>query len=91
MEEIMATVTIRDLDEKVVAKLKARAKSNHRSLEAELRELLSVVVKEQERRQRFLAKADRIATMTPKIVQSDSAQLLREDRRRWVWSLTPAW
>lgn len=78
----MATVTIRDLDEKVVAKLKARAKSNHRSLEAELRELLSVVVKEQERRQRFLAKADRIATMTPKIVQSDSTQLLREDRRR---------
>jgi plasmid stability protein len=50
----MATVTIRDLDDKVVAKLKARAKNNHRSLEAELRELLSGIVKEQERRQRFL-------------------------------------
>ena len=78
----MATVTIRDLDEKVVTKLKARAKANHRSLEAELRELLSGVVKEQERRQRFLAKADRIAAMTPNVRQTDSAELLREDRRR---------
>lgn len=78
----MATVTIRDLDEKVVAKLKARAKANNRSLEAELRELLSGVVKEQERRQRFLAKADRIAAMTPNVRQTDSIELLREDRRR---------
>jgi plasmid stability protein len=78
----MATVTIRDLDDKVVAKLKARAKNNHRSLEAELRELLSGIVKEQERRQRFLAKADRITAMTPKVTQTDSVQLLREDRRR---------
>jgi len=78
----MATVTIRDLDDKIVVKLKARAKSNNRSLEAELRELLSGIVKEQERRQRFLAKADRIAAMTPKIAQTDSTRLLREDRRR---------
>jgi antitoxin FitA len=78
----MATLTIRDLDEKIVAKLKARAKSNNRSLEAELRELLSGIVKEQERRQRFLAKADRIAAMTPKVRQTDSVELLREDRRR---------
>ncbi|HWA50576.1 MAG TPA: hypothetical protein VG742_20065 [Dongiaceae bacterium] len=78
----MATVTIRDLDDKVVTKLKARAKANHRSLEAELRELLSGIVKEQERRQRFLTKADRIVAMTPKVAQTDSAQLLREDRRR---------
>jgi len=78
----MATVTIRDLDEKIVSKLKARAKSNNRSLEAELRELLSGIVKEQERRQRFLTKADRIAAMTPDVRQTDSAKLLREDRRR---------
>lgn len=78
----MATVTIRDLDEKIVAKLKARAKSNNRSLEAELRELLSGIVKEQERRQRFLAKADRITAMTPDVRQTDSVKLLREDRRR---------
>jgi plasmid stability protein len=82
MEINMATLTIRDLDDKVVAKLKARAKSNNRSLEAELRELLSGIVKEQERRLRFLAKADRIAAMTPKITQTDSTHLLREDRKR---------
>jgi plasmid stability protein len=81
-ENAMATVTVRDLDDKVVAKLKARAKANNRSLEAELRELLSGVVKEQERRQHFLAKADRIAAMTPDVRQTDSTALLREDRRR---------
>jgi plasmid stability protein len=78
----MASLTIRDLDDKIVAKLKARAKANNRSLEAELRELLSNIVKEQERRQRFLAQADRITAMTPKIAQTDSTQLLREDRKR---------
>lgn len=78
----MATVTIRDLDDKIVARLKDRAKNNNRSLEAELRELLSSVVREQERKKRFLAKADRIAAMTRKVPQSDSADLLREDRRR---------
>jgi plasmid stability protein len=82
MEEAMATVTIRDLDDKLVAKLKSRAKANHRSLEAELRDLLTGIVKEQERRQRFLARADRIAIMTPKVAQTDSARLLREDRSR---------
>ncbi len=37
----MANLTIRNLDDEVVAKLKARAKAHHRSLEAELRALLS--------------------------------------------------
>ena len=78
----MATVTIRDLDDKIVARLKDRAKNNNRSLEAELRELLSGVVREQERKQSFLKKADRIAAMTPKVAQTDSTKLLREDRRR---------
>lgn len=78
----MATITIRDLDDKIIAKLKARAKSNHRSLEAELREVLSGIVREQERRQRFIIKADRIAALTPKAAQTDSVDLLRADRRR---------
>jgi plasmid stability protein len=78
----MATVTIRDLDDRIVVRLKARAKANNRSLEAELRELLSGIVREQERKQRFLAKADRIVAMTSKVTQTDSVELLREDRRR---------
>lgn len=78
----MATVTIRDLDDKVVLQLKARAKTNNRSLEAELRELLASIVREQERKQNFLKKADRIVAMTPKVRQTDSSKLLRQDRRR---------
>lgn len=78
----MATVTIRNLEDRIVRKLKARAKANHRSLEAELRELLSSAVRRQEGMRRFLAKADRIAAMTPKVSQTDSASLIREDRNR---------
>lgn len=78
----MATVTIRNLDDRIVRKLKARAKTNHRSLEAELRELLSSAVRRQERMRRVLAKTDRIAAMTPKVPQTDSASLIREDRDR---------
>ncbi len=79
----MATVTIRNLDAAVVEKLKSRARDNHRSLEAELRELLSGIVHEQERLKKFRAKAGRIAAMTPaRTAQTDSTRLLREDRRR---------
>ncbi len=75
----MANLTIRNLDDEVVAKLKARAKAHHRSLEAELREILSATVGRQARED-FLARADRIAAMTPKTYQTDSTQLIREDR-----------
>ncbi len=37
----MGVLTIRNVDDKVIAALKARAKANHRSLEGELRYLLS--------------------------------------------------
>jgi len=77
----MATLTIRNLDEQVVKTLKLRAKANHRSLEAELREVLTTLAN---RSGIFdlRAYADRIAAMTPKRRQSDSVRLLREDRRR---------
>jgi len=77
----MATVTIRNLDDKVVKNLKLRAKANHRSLEAELRELLSTLAN-QSRAFDLRAYADRIVAMTPKRPQTDSVLLLREDRRR---------
>ena len=37
----MGVLTIRNVDDRVIAALKARAKANHRSLEGELRHLLS--------------------------------------------------
>ena len=77
----MANLTIRNLDDEVVAKLKAQAKAHHRSLEAELREILTGTARapvSQNRR----AIAERIAAMTPDVPQTDSVDLLREDRRR---------
>lgn len=77
----MANVTIRNLDAAVLERLKARAKANHRSLEAELRWLLTAAVMPAAR-QALLADAERIAALTPDRPQTDSAKLLRKDRRR---------
>ncbi|MBS0541841.1 MAG: hypothetical protein JSR47_23965 [Proteobacteria bacterium] len=78
----MGTVTIRNLDDKVIKRLKTRAKVNRRSLEAELRDLLSHA-SQQALIADALAEADRIAAMTPKKVkQTDSVTLLRQDRGR---------
>ena len=78
----MASVTIRNLDDDVVAALKRRAKANDRSLEAELRVILTRQVRGQTPEE-LLALADRIAAMTPTDrPQTDSVELLREDRQR---------
>ncbi len=77
----MANLTIRNLDDEVVAKLKARAKAHHRSLEAELRALLSEAAARPSRED-FLKAADRIAAMTPDVKQTDSTKIIREFRDR---------
>ena len=77
----MATLTIRKVDDDVVAALKLRAKRNQRSLEAEVRELLSdAVARRSATSLRDLA--DQIAALTPKVPQTDSTDLIREDRMR---------
>lgn len=77
----MANLTIRNLDDAVVEKLKARAKENERSLEAEIRVLLTETA-ERPSREAFRELAERISTMTPDVPQTDSAELIREDRDR---------
>ncbi len=78
----MTNVTIRNLDTKVVKRLKARAKTNNRSFEAELRDTLTRSALRPSTAE-LLAEADRIAAMTPKgVKQTDSVVLLREDRER---------
>lgn len=78
----MASVTIRNLDDEVVAALKRRARANNRSLEAELRVVLDREVRGQTTED-FTALAARIRAMTPKDrPQTDSVELLREDRWR---------
>lgn len=78
----MGTLTIRNLDDAVIERLKRRAKSNNRSLEGEVRAMLEAEVPLIDKAA-VLASADRIAAMTPKDrPQSDSTQLIREDRDR---------
>ncbi len=77
----MANVTVRNLDDTVVEALKKRARANNRSLEGELRQILTDAAKPvgvPDPR----ALADRIAAMTPDRPQTDSADLLHGDRRR---------
>jgi antitoxin FitA len=77
----MATIIIRNLSKKVVARLAARARANKRSLEAELREILTAAARAGAAFD-LHARARRIAAMTPAVSQSDSRVLLREDRQR---------
>ncbi len=77
----MASLTIRNLDTDVVDRLKARAEANKRSLEAELRDVLTSVARQGSAFD-LRHHAERIAAMTPKLKQTDSAVLLRRDRRR---------
>ena len=77
----MANLTIRNLDDEVVAKLKAQAKSHNRSLEGELRRILEQAARRPSAAD-FLALAEKISAMTPDVPQTDSTILIREDRDR---------
>lgn len=77
----MGTLTIRNLDDEVIARLKQQAKASHRSLEAQVREVLSETTRQKSNAE-FLVEVKRIAAMTPKTLQTDSTDLLREDRER---------
>lgn len=75
MKKHRNTLTIRGLDDAIIERLKARARTKGRSLEADLRDLLT-----QTSRQPLvldaLTEADRIAAMTPQNVpQTDSTSL----------------
>jgi len=76
----MAQVIVRNLPDDVVARLKARAASRRRSLEQELRDILSEAARPS--REEILADFDRIRAMTPKVPQTYSAELIREERDR---------
>jgi plasmid stability protein len=77
----MPNVLVRDVDAKALAKLKARAKRNGRSLGAELRliveEAASVVDMETARKE-----AARIRAKLSGRHHTPAAELLREDRER---------
>lgn len=80
----MAAITVRRLDESVVQRLKARAASNGRSLEGEVRQILGSAVDDdmEAKRRRFVDLTERLREEIPNRSQKSSADLIREDRDR---------
>lgn len=78
----MGNLTIRNLDDRVIDQLKVQAKQNHRSLEGEVRHLLSQQVDRRARIVDFRERTGKIASLTIGTRQTDSVKLLREDRDR---------
>ena len=76
----MAQIIVRNLDDTVVDRLKARAGTNDRSLEAEVRHILEQSAKVD------MAQARQIVMERRKKLQgrefADSVELIREDRDR---------
>ena len=77
----MANLTIRNVEDETVEALKRRARTHRRSLEGELRQILADAIRPTASVDLRLL-AEQIAAMTPDIPQTDSVDLLREDRQR---------
>ena len=87
MGAVMRQVVIRDLDERVVEALQHDADRHGRSVEDEAREILTTAALVRPRRERFtpeerLAFADAIRARARSPQQTESLDLLREDRAR---------
>jgi plasmid stability protein len=75
-------LTIGNLDDHVIYRLQERAQANERSLEGEIRHVLTECVNPRSRIAQFRARVLQIAALTAGTPQSDSVALLREDRDR---------
>ena len=78
----MGTLNIRNLDDQVIERLKAQAKANHRSLEGEVRYLLTQQLDRLTQFAEFRDRTRQILSLTVDTQQTDSVEMLREDRRR---------
>ena len=78
----MGTLTIRNLGDGVIETLKEQARANHRSLEAEVRHILTQRIDRRARIAHFRERTLDIARAAPDVPQSDSVDLLRDDRER---------
>ena len=78
----MGNLTIRNLNDAVIDRLKEQARANERSLEAEIRHLLTREVAGCPDTAEFLARADALAAATTDTKQTDSTLLIRGDRDR---------
>lgn len=78
----MGNLTIRNVDDHVIEQLKAQAKANQRSLEGEIRHLLTQQVNRLGRVAGFRERTRELLSLTDGTAQTDSVDLLREDRDR---------
>ena len=78
----MGTLTIRNLEDRVIDRLKAQAKANQRSLEGQVRHMLAELVDRRSRMTGFRQRTQRLTSMTAGTPQTDSVTLLRADRDR---------
>ena len=78
----MANVTVRNIDDSVIASLKAQAKANHRSLEGEIRHVLAQQAHRRTGLDEFRERTAHLASLTADLPQIDSAILVRDDRDR---------
>ena len=78
----VARLTIGDLDDHVLDRLQERARANQRSLEGEIRHVLTERVNPRSRIVQFRERVQQIASLTAGTAQTDSVALLREDRDR---------
>ena len=78
----MGNLTIRNLDGRVIERLKVQAKANQRSLEGEIRHLLTQHVDRPGRIVEFRERTRQLVSQTAGPYQSDGVELLREDRDR---------
>lgn len=76
----MGTLTIRNVDPAVIDRLKAQARANQRSLDAEVRHVLKRETSRALRTREFLARADALAATTAGTKHTASTILIRADR-----------
>ena len=77
----MAQLLVRQLDEKIVDRLKKRAQEHGRSLESEVRTILEEAVPDYEGEWKRIPKFHKRLKKSGRTF-SDSAELIREDRNR---------
>ena len=78
----MGTLTIRNLDDRIIETLKLQAKANHRSLEGEIRHVLTKRADPLGSVADFRDRTRQLLSLTVERNQTDSVNLLREDRNR---------
>ena len=78
----MGNLTIRNVDDRVIEQLKLQAKANQRSLEGEVRHLLTQQANRLGRVAEFRERTRELLSLTDATVQTDSVDLLRQDRNR---------